>query len=105
MHAAEHDDIRAGPRRLLRQAERIADEIRHVLDFRHLVIVREDDGVELFFERVNFLGKRREAFARHGRAKLQLFRVNLFNVGNTCHKKKLPSEFRRVNPTVFGNQI
>ena len=50
MNAAEDNDVRVGLRRLLRKPERIADEIRHVLDFRHLIIVREDDGVELLFE-------------------------------------------------------
>ena len=67
MHAAEHDHIRVRLGRLLREAERIADEIRHVLDFRHLVIVREDDGVELFFERENFLRQRLELLFGHRR--------------------------------------
>ena len=61
MHAAENDHVRVGLRRLLRKAERIADEIRHVLNFRHLIIVRENDGVELFLERENFRGQRFEA--------------------------------------------
>ena len=60
MHAAEDDHVRARLGRLLRQAEGIADKIRHVLDFRHLIIVREDDGVELFFERENLLRQRLE---------------------------------------------
>ena len=60
MHAAEHNHVRAGFGRLLRQAERIADEIRHVLDFRHLIIVGQDDGVELFLERENLLRQRLE---------------------------------------------
>jgi 4-hydroxy-3-methylbut-2-enyl diphosphate reductase len=60
MHAAENDHIRVRLGRLLREAERIAHEIRHVLDFRHLVIVREDDGVELLLERENFLRQRLE---------------------------------------------
>ena len=91
MHAAEHDHVRVRLRRLLREAERIADEIRHVLDFRHLIIVREDDGVELFFERENLRGERREFFARHRLAQFQLIRVNRLKVGNASHAQKLPS--------------
>jgi hypothetical protein len=73
MHAAEHDHVRARLGRLLREAERIAHEIRHVLDFRHLIIVREDDGVELFLERENFLRQRLELVFGHRRARLHLW--------------------------------
>ena len=45
MNAAEHDDIRAGFLRLLREAERITHVVRHVLDLCDLIIVREDHGV------------------------------------------------------------
>ena len=85
MHPAENDHIRVGFGRLLGEAERIADVIRHVLDFRHLVIMREDDGVELLFECEYFLRERSEFLARHWRAKFQLFRVNRSDVGNTYH--------------------
>jgi hypothetical protein len=54
MHAAEDDDIGVGLGRLLREAEGVADVIRDVLDFGHLIIVREDDGVELLLEGVRF---------------------------------------------------
>ena len=33
--------------RLAREAERVADEVGHVLDLGHLVVVGEDDGVAL----------------------------------------------------------
>ena len=67
MHAAENNHVRVRLGRLLREAERIADEIRHVLDFRHLIIVREDDGVELFLEHKNFLRQRLELVFGHRR--------------------------------------
>ena len=60
MHAAENDHVGVGFCRLLGKSERIAHEIRHVLDFRHLVIVRQDDGVQLLLERKNLLRQRLE---------------------------------------------
>ena len=45
MDAAKHDHVRCRLRRSVAQPERIADEVRHFLDFFDLVIVREDDGV------------------------------------------------------------
>jgi hypothetical protein len=56
---------------LLREAERITDVIRHILNLRHLIIVREYDGVQLFLERADFSGERGETFAAHRRAKLE----------------------------------
>ena len=36
---------------MLRESEGIAHIIGHVLNFRDLIVVREDDGIELFLER------------------------------------------------------
>ena len=58
MDAAEDDDVRAGARGLLREAEGVAHEVGHVLNLRDLVVVREDDGVELAFEGENLAGER-----------------------------------------------
>ena len=41
------------PRRLLAEAERVADVVGHVLDLGHLVVVREDDRVALLGERAD----------------------------------------------------
>ena len=49
MHATEHDHIRICLGGFLRETERIACKIRHVLDFRHLIIMCENDGVQLLF--------------------------------------------------------
>ena len=84
-------------RRLLREAERIADEIRHVLNFRHLIIVREDDGVELFFERENFLRQRLELAFGHRRARMHFCDIN--------HGEKLPPFAVSVNKGKFGDAI
>ena len=89
MHAAEHNHVGVGLGRLLGKAERIADEIRHVLDFRHLVIVREDDGVELLLERKNFLRQRLEPLLRHRPARMDFCDIN--------HKNKLPPRIGGVN--------
>ena len=51
MHAAERDDLGFGLRGLLRERERVADEVGHVLDLRALVVVREDHGATLGGER------------------------------------------------------
>ena len=90
MHAAENNHVRARFRRLLRQAEGIADVVRHVLDFRHLVIVREDDSIELFFERENFLRQRLESAFRHRAARLDFSNIN--------HLPKLPLRISGVKP-------
>ncbi len=45
MNAAKDNDFGLGFGRLLGKAQRIAHEIGHVLDFRDLVIVGQDDGV------------------------------------------------------------
>ena len=90
MHAAENNHVRARLRRLLRQAEGIADVIRHVLNFRHLVIVREDDGIELLFERENFLRQRLESAFRHRAARLDFSDIN--------HGKRLLVSWGTVKP-------
>src|SRR6058998_4122527 len=53
MDSTEHDHISRGPRRSLRQAERVAHKIRNVLHLRHLVIVRQYDRVPLTLQPQN----------------------------------------------------
>ena len=61
MHAALDDDVGIDLGRLARELERIADEIGDaVVDFRRLVVVRQDDGVALLLERVDRLDVGRE---------------------------------------------
>ena len=67
-------------------------KIRHVLDFRHLVIVRRDDGVQLLFERKNFLCQRLEPTLRHRAA-----RMNLCNIGHKTGCNRLPPRINGVN--------
>ena len=45
--------VRGG--RLLREAERVADEVGHLLDLRQLVVVGEDDGAALAGERAHLV--------------------------------------------------
>src|SRR3546814_7138063 len=52
-HAAEGYDVSIGRLRLAAQIEAVADEIGEVLDFRLLVIMREDDGVALLAQPVD----------------------------------------------------
>ena len=47
MDAAEDDDVRVGGGGLLRQPERITDEVGDVLHLGALVVVRQDHGVPL----------------------------------------------------------
>ena len=47
--------VGVGGRRLLREAQRVADEVGHVLHLGHLVVVGEDDGAALLGERA-YLG-------------------------------------------------
>lgn len=51
---AKKDDIRLGLLGLVGEAEGIAHVVRDFLDVGGLVVVREDDGVFLFFERDDF---------------------------------------------------
>ncbi|CAN5630060.1 hypothetical protein BH20ACT10_BH20ACT10_21710 [soil metagenome] len=50
MYAAKHDDIGVGFLSLPRQPERVPDIVGDVLNFRLLIIMREDDRVHLLFE-------------------------------------------------------
>ena len=50
MNTAKKNDFGVSFRRLLTQPERIADEVGDLLNFPHLIIVREDDGVAFAFE-------------------------------------------------------
>lgn len=68
MYATEYDDIGIGFLGLLCEAEGITDVIRDVLDFWDLIIMRENDGIELLLQGINFLGQRGKSFARHGGA-------------------------------------
>src|SRR5207247_9081184 len=53
--AAEHDRLGVRSGRLPRQAERIADEVGHVLPLGNLIVVGEDDGVPLARERLHLV--------------------------------------------------
>ena len=55
MHAAEHDRVRTGVRRLAGEPQRVAHHVRDVLDLGALVVVREDHGVALGGERANLV--------------------------------------------------
>ena len=54
MHAAEDDHIRLRLLRLVTQPQRVTDEVRDLLDRLVLVVVRQDDGVALFFQSEDF---------------------------------------------------
>ena len=58
--AAELDHVGVGLRRLAGEAERVADEVGHVLELGQLVVVREDDGVPLGRERADLVAQRRD---------------------------------------------
>ena len=89
MHAAKDDHLGVCLRRLLRETERIAHVIRHVLDFRHLIIVGEDDRVQFLFERANFA---RQSVRVRGRFRFPnrepVHRCGL-NFGDVTHKRRL----------------
>ena len=51
VHAAEGDHLGVGLRGLLREPERVADEVGHVLHLGQLVVVGEDHGAALGGER------------------------------------------------------
>jgi hypothetical protein len=97
MHAAEDDDIGIGFGGLLREPEGIADVIRDVLDFGHLIIVREDDGVELFFERENLLGERLKAVLAHGGPKFEFAQRRRRDSNRFSHRCKLTGAAEGVN--------
>ena len=104
MHAAEDDDVRTGPGRLLREPEGITDVIGDLLDFGDLIIVCENDGVELFFERENLLGQRFEPALGHGLADLQIVQDHLRTFGNINHMVKSYRHWRRASMEVDGWQ-
>ena len=58
-HAAEDDHCRVRFGRLDAQPQRIATEIRQVLNLRRLIIVRQDHGVALYLEFLNVVEKSR----------------------------------------------
>ena len=64
MHAAERDHLGVGLRRLLREPERVAHEVRHVLDLGQLVVVGEDHGAALGGQRAYLGLQRRHGFER-----------------------------------------
>ena len=65
MDAAEDDYVGLGLGRLLGEAQRIAHEVGDVLDFRHLVVVGENDRVKLLLEHKDLARERVELRARH----------------------------------------
>src|SRR5712671_4877884 len=71
MDAALHDHARLGLGRLARELQRVADEIGDaIVDFRRLVIMRQNDGAALLLEIVDRLhvgGEKRPLDRRHDR--------------------------------------
>ena len=52
MHTCKHDDIGIDGHRLPGECQAVADDIGHAVeDFRGLIVVRQDDGVALAFQR------------------------------------------------------
>ena len=67
MHAALDDDLGIDLGRLARELERVPDEIGDaIVDFRRLVVVRQDDRVALSLERVDRfdVGRKERPFDR-----------------------------------------
>ena len=54
MHTTEHDDVGARASGLATQAERVANEVGHVLDLGPLVVVRQNHGVLLLCDALDF---------------------------------------------------
>ena len=50
VHAAKKNDFSIGFRRLITQPEGIANKVGYLLNFPHLIIVREDDGIAFAFQ-------------------------------------------------------
>ena len=96
MNAAEDDHLRAGLGRLLREPQRIAHEIRHVLDFRPLIIMGQNHSLQLAFQRPDFLRDGRGLGGGHARVGLNVCKIN--------HESRLTPQSRRVNePRAFGS--
>ena len=60
VHAAEHDGLGPGLRRLLGEAQRVADVVGHVLDLGQLIVVGEDDGAPLGGQRAHLVLESRD---------------------------------------------
>ena len=54
LDTAKSDDISVGFRRTLAEFKRVTDEIGKVLNFRLLVIMRENDSIAFFFQPLDF---------------------------------------------------
>ena len=95
MDAAKNDDLGPGFGRLLGKAEGIAHVIGHVLDFRHLVIVGQDDGVQAVFELENIArqGVQPLRRQRNPRDKFRLARWLNFN-----HLGSVPARYVSGQP-------
>ena len=76
MHAAKHDGTGGGLGSFAREAERVADEIRDILDFGSLVVVGEHDRVASASKLADF--------------RLQIVDLGLpGELGGACHEFKL----------------
>jgi hypothetical protein len=54
MNAAKDDDLGIGLSRLAAQFEGVAAQIGQILDFRGLIVMRQDDGTALFGQFLDF---------------------------------------------------
>ena len=57
MDAAKQNHVSVGFGCLVTQAQRVADKIRNVLQLRHLIVMRENNGVSLMLELLQRFGK------------------------------------------------
>ena len=80
MNAAKENHIGRSLLRLEGQPQRVADEIRHVLKFRHLIVVREDDRVLELLQLAN-------AFLKFG---------GVSRSNHRCHRHSKVSGFTRI---------
>ena len=64
MNAAEDDDVGLRLRGFTREPERVADEVRDVLDLGALVVVRENDGVATLRQRFDIALQLGDDFGR-----------------------------------------
>ena len=61
MHTGHDDDVRFDIRALTGQCERVTDEIRYAMEnLRRLVIMRQNDGIPFFLQRVDRCDLRRK---------------------------------------------
>src|SRR3954453_20394106 len=54
MHPAKCNDVGIGFPGSVTQPKRITHIVRDVLNLRHLIVVRQDDGISLLFESADF---------------------------------------------------